>query len=277
MKIANALFIVCMLLSAMSCAQKSGKPKTKKPVVANTFHSKLIRESVFTDVIEITDSDFVTNGEDFLFTKPIPPATKIPVVFVSAPIPLNLLSTIYPQFSSVIVITPNWTYYDEVFKNQPEAGCAEPSASSVIYEFKREGGKVMKDSIVNASGFPEMKYSNPYQLKNKEQVIYFSEIYGSVCCPRDPQWDNPQTREEFVKYFEGENKVKIAGTYVNPQGDEGEAEFYYTLPNLTNQLRLKFIKERKYSRILNKEAKKIASVPRIYTPIILEIGDRKAI
>lgn len=267
-----------MSLSTLSCAQKSDKPNpSNKLAVANTFHSKLIRDSVFTDVIEITDRDLVSNGNDFLFTKPIPPATKIPVVFVSAAIPINLLPTIYPQFNSVIVITPNWTHYDEVFKNQSEIACAEPSASSVIYEFKRENGKVMKDSIVNLNGFPEMKYGKPYQLKTNERLIYFSESYGSGCCPKDPQWDNSQTREEFVKRFESDNQIKIGGTYINPQGDEGEAEFYYSLVQLSNNLRLKFIKERTYSRILNKETKKIKILPGIYTPFILQIDTMKAI
>jgi len=267
-----------MSLSTLGCAQKSDKPDTaKNPTVVNMFHSEIIRDSVFTDVIEITDRDLVTNGRDYLFTKSIPKETKIPVVFISAAVPINLLSTIYPEFKSIIVITPNWTYYNEALQSQPGGVCAEPSASSVIYEFKRENGKVMKDSIVNLSGFPEMKYGKNHQLKTKERLIYFSEIYGSVCCPKDPQWDNSQTREEFVKRFESDNQIKIGGTYINPQGDEGEAEFYYSLVQLSNNLRLKFIKERTYSRILNKETKKIKNLPGIYTPFILHIDNMKLI
>lgn len=101
----------------------------------------------------------MTKRTDYIFNVSIPKSEKIPILFVSARVPLKILSEIYPEFLQLIVITPNWTYYDEVANQIPsDVGCAEPLASSIIYEFNRENGKFQKDSLIIMGGFPVMKF-----------------------------------------------------------------------------------------------------------------------
>lgn len=101
----------------------------------------------------------VRNNDKYLFNVEIPKSEEIPVLFVSARIPLEILSGIYPDFPKLIVIAPNWNLYDEVAKQMPsDIGCAEPRTSTVIYEFNRESKTLLKDSIIVMDTFPEMRF-----------------------------------------------------------------------------------------------------------------------
>ncbi|MCH5597481.1 hypothetical protein [Niabella ginsengisoli] len=135
------------------------KAVPEENVEANTFHSERIRDTVFKDVIEITEKHIEINNGKYIFKAVIPKSTETPVLFVQDQVPLDVLPGMYPQFKRLIVITPNWTFYDETLSNQPkDIDCAEPIASSVVYEFNRENGTIQKDSIVIMGGFPEMKF-----------------------------------------------------------------------------------------------------------------------
>lgn len=263
---------LALLLSftfAFSCAQKNEKPE----ITSHTPRVKI--DSVFTDVIEITDRNIETNGTDYLFTIPISKKIEKPVVFISDKVPVHLLPSIYPEFKKLTVIVPNWVFYDQASDNSAEGGyCAEPIASSIIYEFDRTSGKLQKDSLVMMGGFPEMEFGKPYQLKNKELAIYYQEYFGSVCCPRDPQMDNTPTREAFISMFEKQHHTKITNTYSQLRGREGEVSFYYTLEGLSNQLKLRFIVDRNFYRIVNRHSKEISKQPTIYTPTVLEVNER---
>ncbi|MFB9077964.1 hypothetical protein ACFFWB_11215 [Flavobacterium procerum] len=259
-----------IFLSLQSCAQKTDKLKSEK-----LYHSEKIKDSIFENVIEITGRNIESNGIDYLFNVSISKNIKTPILFISERVPLKLLPTIYPEFSKLIVVVPNWTYYDEVSQNQPKGGCAEPMASSIIYEFNSENGKLQKDSLVIMGGFPEMKMAKRTTLSNTEIEIFYTESYGSSCCPKDLQWDNKPTREEFIDYFEKENNVKIKNTYYESRGKEGEAIFYYPLKELPNNLILKFILERDFYRIINRHTKDIIKIPKIYTPSVIDISSNR--
>ncbi len=243
-------------------------------LTSSICYSQKISDKYFENVIEITDKNVVTNRSDFLFDVAIPVDSKTPIVFVSAKVSQKLLSGIYPELTRIIVISPNWNYYDENSKQKLPEGviCAEPMASSVIYEFKRQNGKVLKDSLVLMGSFPEMKIVSPPKIKANQTLIYFTEGFGSRCCPKDLQWENSPKREEFVANFERENKTKIGNTYVEYRGKEGESNYYYTLNNLSNELKLRFILERNFYRIINRHLKDIIKYPRIFTPIVLEVN-----
>jgi len=237
-----------------------------------------MNDSTFKNVIQISDNTVSTNGKDYLFDIAISDTVKTPVIFVQAEIPLNLLNGIYPTFSKIIVIVPNWTYYKGVSSQKLPKGikCAEPMASSIIYEFKRENGKFLKDSLIimGGKGFPEMEFNNNL-IENSDKKVYYSERYGSDCCPRDQQLDNKPTREEFIIFFEKENSVKIIDTYQEMRGKEGEIVYYYSLKGLSNKLKLKFILERSFYRIINRKTKDIEKIPRIYTPTtIISLNNR---
>lgn len=245
-------------------------------LVVNFCYSQKISDKYFENVIEITDKNVVTNGSDFLFDVAIPEESKTQVLFVSAKVSQKLLSGIYPEFSRIIVVSPNWNYYDEISKQKLPKGviCAEPMASSVIYEFKRENGKILKDSLVLMGSFPEMKIVSLPKIKPNQTLVYFTERFGSKCCPKDLQWENSPKREEFIADFESENKTKIGNTYVRYTGKEGESNYYYTLNKLSNELKLRFILERNFYRIVNRHLKDIIKYPRIFTPTILDVNSK---
>lgn len=155
--------IISVLFAFYACANKTPKvtenQSLQKNTSAHTFYSKRIRDSIFYNVIEITDNDVVKNGTKYLFNVEIPKSEETPVLFVSARIPLEILSGIYPEFPKLIVIAPNWNLYDEVAKQMPsDIGCAEPRTSTVIYEFNRENKMLLKDSIIVMDTFPEMRF-----------------------------------------------------------------------------------------------------------------------
>ena len=124
----NTISILFTFLSILSCAQKTEKINTE-----NLYSSEKIKDSIFENVIEITDRNIESNGIDYLFTIPISQDVETPILFISEKVPLKLLPTIYPEFSKLIVIVPNWTYYEEVSKDLPkDVDCAEPMASSIV-------------------------------------------------------------------------------------------------------------------------------------------------
>ncbi len=152
------LLLAFVFQSCENKTQKNNKKQLQKTAKNNTFHSEKIRDSIFENVIEITDKDVTTKETDYTFNVSIPKSEKTPILFVSARVPLKILSEIFPEFPKLVVISPNWTYYDEVATQIPsDVGCAEPIASSIIYEFNRENGKLQKDSLVIMGGFPVMK------------------------------------------------------------------------------------------------------------------------
>lgn len=155
--------IISLFFGCCACENKTPKAidnqSLQKNTSANIFHSERIRDSIFYNVIEITDNDVVKNNDKYLFNVEIQKSEEIPVLFVSARIPLEILSGIYPDFPKLIVIAPNWNLYDEVAKQMPsDIGCAEPRTSTVIYEFNRESKTLLKDSIIVMDTFPEMRF-----------------------------------------------------------------------------------------------------------------------
>lgn len=153
------LIFIILAFVFQSCEYKTPKKMDNKPmrkdVQKNTFHSERIRDTIFENVIEIDDKNVILNKTDYHFNVSIPKSEKTPVIFVSAKVPLEVLADIYPELPNLIVIAPNWNFYEE---NSKHTGCHEPIASSVIYEFNRENGKQMKDSIVIMGGFPKMNF-----------------------------------------------------------------------------------------------------------------------
>lgn len=154
--------IVCTCLLSCKNKQRPEIPKQAKPqagVILRAEHSAdkpSVLDTVFYDVIEIESEDMLAKGDSIILTKTIPPDIKTPVIYISPRVPLKILPWIYPQFERKIVITPNWVYFQEVAKSAPPGGCAEPCASVVIYEFKKEGNKMMKDSTVMMCSYPEI-------------------------------------------------------------------------------------------------------------------------
>ncbi|WP_313383329.1 hypothetical protein [Chishuiella sp.] len=252
----KTIIFLFQLLFICSCTQKTINTEN------DDFHSEIIKEVKFENVIEITDKNIITTKGAFLFDVSIPKTIDLPIIFVQNEVPLKLLSTIYPDFSRLIIITPNWTYYNEMSNMVLPDGiiCAEPIASSVIYEFNQENGKLLKDSLVIMGGFPEMKFiNNKNYLKNNQKKVYYTENYDSI----DYKKDNKSTPEEFITLFERENNINIIDTYKENKRKDKKSNYFYTLEGLSDEMKLKFILERDFQK-----------APKIYTPSILEINDR---
>lgn len=250
------------MLAGNSCCAQQGE---------NEAVSINISDTTYKNVLEITDNDVVTDGKNFLFTRMISRKMDIPVVFVSARVPLDLLTGIYPEFRRITVITPNWEYYDEVARDSP---VGEPIASSVVYLFYRVNETVIKDSLVIMGGFPKMEFAgNPVREKNLLKV-YYREGYGSSCCPRNPGWDLKPGINEFTMDFQAKNKIQIAGTYAACVGKEGEVNYYYEFKGLSDQLKLKFIVDRASLLSNGNRLKKTNLIRGIYTPVEVMINER---
>ena len=176
----NKLFIFFIFFSNYNFAQKTDKIKTE-----NTFHSEIIKNSFFDDVIEISDKNVFTDRINYFFNISIPKSkdAKESILFIETKIPLNLLPSIYPEHSKLIVIVPNWTYYSKNLNRKLPKGilCDEPMASSIIYEFNRENGKLLKDSLIimGGKGFPEMKFKKQINL-NENEIEFIINLYEYV-------------------------------------------------------------------------------------------------
>ncbi|MCG9791209.1 hypothetical protein [Flavobacterium algicola] len=154
----NLTLLIILLFFVQSCKNESQKVN-KSIMQSNKFHSDKIRDSIFENVIEITDADVMYQGTNYIFNVTIPEMNETPILYVSTRVPQEILSRIYPNFQSLIVISPNWNYYDEVSKELgASVSYAEPRTSTIIYEFNREGGIIKKDSIIMMDTFPEIKF-----------------------------------------------------------------------------------------------------------------------
>ena len=119
-----------------------------------------------------------------------------------------------------------------------------------------------------------MEFVSSIQTPIHKIKIYYTEEYASVCCPKDMQWDNKPTREEFVHTFENKYDVNLEDTYVEQIGREGEVRYYYSMKNLSNPLKLNFIVKRTFSRNLTKNNFSGKKSSTIYTPILIDKSNR---
>ncbi|OPB88025.1 hypothetical protein BAS06_12630 [Elizabethkingia miricola] len=267
-----------ILLACANCKQMPVQSATALP-------SPQWLAKTYKHVIMIEDEHMVKLGENYLIDIPIqekPDSTY--VFFLNAGIPVEQLkkpSSFYPFINEFILIVPDRKYYKIIAEEASKQGIQiEPLVTNNYYHIIRNGGEVKTDSThISGNGHPHISYTEPEVPKGMLQV-YYTDSYGSVCCPRDPKWDTKQDDASFIKEFEKNKKVKIADTYQQNNGKEGEHAIYYTLSGLTSLQRLDFILEKQYQRTVNKEAKDIQFSGRIFTPYSVKIekeGFRKMI
>ncbi|WP_454060282.1 hypothetical protein [Elizabethkingia ursingii] len=224
----------------------------------------------------IEDEHMVKLGENYLVDIPIQEKPdSVYVFFLNADIPVERLkkpNSFYPFINEFILIVPDRKYYKIIAEEASKQGIIiEPLVTNNYYHITRNGGEVKTDSIhISGNRHPQTIYAEPEVLKDMLQV-YYTDSYGSVCCPRDPKWDSKQDDASFIKEYEQNKKVKIKDTYSQNNGKEGEHATYYTLSGLTSLQRLNFILEKDYQRIVNKETKDIQFSARIFTPHFVKI------
>ena len=266
-----------ILLACVSCKQI--------PVQSATISPPQWLAKSYSNVVLIKHQHVAKRDKNYLIGLPIQGKPDSTYVFMlDADVPIDLFKkskNFYPSINDFIIIVPDQEYYQRVAEEASKTGIQlEPVETNTYYHITRKAGEVKMDSIhISGNTNPRIKYIIPINPKDMLQV-YYTDSYGSVCCPRDPKWDSKQDDVSFIKEFEKNKKVKITDTYQQNNGKEGEHAIYYTLSGLTPLQHLDFILEKQYQRTVNKEAKDIQFSGRIFTPHFVKIekeGFRKMI
>ncbi len=269
MKIKAFFLYISILITWVSCKQIPVQSATGSPPPNWLGKS-------YKNVIMIEDEHMVKLGENYLVDIPVQEKPdSVYVFFLNADIPVERLkkpNSFYPFINEFILIVPDRKYYKIIAEEASKQGIIiEPLVTNNYYHITRNGGEVKTDSThISGNGHPQIIYAEPEVPKDMLQV-YYTDSYGSVCCPRDPKWDSKQDDASFIKEYEQNKKVKIGDTYSQNNGKEGEHSIYYTLSGLTSLQRLNFILEKDYQRIVNKETKDIQFSARIFTPHFVKI------
>ncbi len=230
----------------------------------------------YNNVVEIETKHVARSGEHILIDIPLAayPDSSY-VFFLNAAVPVERLvkyEGFYPAVKEFIVIVPDWEFYEKLAADATKNGITlEPATTNLYYHILREEDNVKVDSIrISGDGHPKLEFQKPIAPKDM-LVVYRTESYGSVCCPRDPRWDIADQDPTFIKAFEQRNKVRIRSRYRQNNGKEGEYSIFYTLPGLSVQQRLNFILEKRSQWIVNKETKDSTFQPQVFTPQLVPI------
>ena len=239
--------------------------------ITQTLFSQTALNTVFKDAVAIDNENVATNGFDYILNVvlEIPNQKELVIANNASMLPNKILfhSSLVNRFNSVTVISPDWVYYKAV-SSIKDVNCAEPSPSFRVYKIiKGPQNKISIDSTITYRGtFPTIEYRKSKETAQDKLLIYYTENWGSICCPKDPKWDRIKEIEAFKKQFRNyESK-----TYLKNRGKEGEHEYYYTLEKLELKDRLNFIlKSRSYDEKPN--TKKLS--PELYFPYYISNYD----
>ena len=211
------------------------------------------KDKVFDDVILIKDENVFQSGELILIDIPLKINSGESLIFYNAShIPNKLFfdrKVFLPQIDEFTLISPDKEYYKSVreFANRIK-GCAEPIKTDKFYFVKRDAAKW--DSVsLNAENYPVVTFKNLHTtIPEKSIVSYYSEHFGSTCCPRDKKWnlfekDNLASYSSLLQELKNENIV-VKEVYSLSYGKEGEHLLFYPLKELSNEQKLIFIKKK---------------------------------
>lgn len=222
-----------------------------------------INDKSFDNVINIGEKDIRNVDKHYIFGLPISKESqKTPVIFLGKKMSSDLLSTIYPEFEKIIVITSNYF-------RKPSSG--KPTESSIIYEFTRKNRLVQKDSLVLKDGFPEMNFAKPLELKKNEKQIFFSENVGYKSDSISKKKFIP---ERFIKYFKEQKhtNISIGNVYIKSEKDKNNQIYYYTFNTLTDKDMISFIFLNLHMKIPDAHLiKMLPPSPQIFTPQVIDI------
>lgn len=267
--------LIILPMMALSCKSKIAAHQSIPPYsLADTVKPDWYRE--YYGRVVMIDNDFVTQKDGNYFVdlplQIVPDSTY--VFFLSTKIPVELLkksNEFYPDLQHFVLIVPDWKFYGEVAEEASKNGmCIEPATTNFYYSIKREDGMVKVDSL-RLSGLdnPRLDFVKPISPKGM-LTIYRRDGYGSVCCPRDPKWDNADKDELFLRDFEHRSHLKVTkGRYVQMEGKEGEKSIYYTLPGLSSAQRLEFLANKYAQWIANKDTGTRTIIPQLFAPQII--------
>ena len=207
-----------------------------------------INDTIFKNVVLIEEEDIVKSQEDYLVDVVLDfKSNHIPIIFNYSRVSKHFFLDRFLKHKSLILITPDWDFYNKVAKEaNAMGGCIEPATTNIIYQRKYFENKPKIDSIRVSGNQPKLIFTE--RLKNLESddniIFYHSESFGSSCCPRDPRRNMIKTLNAYISSFEEKNDIKIGNVYKRITGKEGEHTLYFTLSNLNKQQKISFLKGR---------------------------------
>ncbi len=256
--------------SSKGAQQANGNYQADMPSTASWLKEE------YSNVVEIEQKHVAQSGDNFLVDIPL---TEHPdsgyVFFLNAAMPIGKLAKLegfYPGIKELIIIVPDWKFYEQVAADATKNGIVlEPATTNLYYHVIRDEDSIKVDSIrISGDGHPKLRYQTPAVPKDM-LLVYRTESYGSVCCPKDPRWEIADEDPAFIKEFEQRYQTHITKTYRQNNGKEGEYTVFYTLPKLTTTQRLNFIIEKRSQWIVNKATKDLVFQPQIFTPQLVAI------
>lgn len=238
-------------------------------LLLHNLNGQTIRDSIFNNVIPIERADVSTNGNDFLIDIPIK-SQKEPIIIFNqdARIPLKMLferkSFLYEQNEIILM--------ESAYLRNPSKATEKVAPSIILYHIQRENSidyKVDSLQLVWIYTCPITINYKKSELKENEVKYFFQECYGSTCCPRDPNWDFQQERNEMKNNFNKKYNVSVyQNVYRQILGRESEHCDYYTLSDLTNEQKIAYFRTPK--PIPNSHLKDFDFSPIIILPKIID-------
>jgi len=228
--------------------------------------SQPVDNQSYNDVYVIKDDQVSQKGNHYLLDLPIRETEDAVVLYNASTIPNELFwksPFCYPKQKEITLIV-------NVSPDVPGTVCIgeEPVAEFNVYTIKRTGEGTMVDStrVYNVTISEKM----PAPLSDKEMHYYFTESYGSSCCPTDPKWETAMRAELYLKEFETTHDSSVGSVLSRITGKEGEHAIFYGLDNLAGEELLDFIIGRMHSIVPNRHLKKYVFDPMLFTASIAE-------
>lgn len=206
------------------------------------------KDKVFDQVILINDENVFRSGKLILINIPIKiDNRKELILFNASHLPNKLFfdkNVFLPRVNKFTLIAPDNEYYSSVAKWATRmGGCIEPVKKDKFYFVNRN--EIKWDSIsLDSSDYPIVNFKNQ-QIAENEIVSYYSERFGSICCPRDKKRD--YLKDNANAYFFQKLKDKgiaVKNNYSCCFGKEGEYSAFYPLKEFSVEQKLIFINNR---------------------------------
>lgn len=206
------------------------------------------KDRVFDQVIMINDENVFQSGKLILIDIPVKIDDRKELIFYNAShIPNKLFfdkEVFLPGINKFTLIAPDKEYYDGVrdFANKIK-GCAEPMRTDKFYFVNRN--EIKWDSVsLNSSDYPTVRFKN-HQIAKNGIISYYSEGFGSVCCPRDRKREYLRDNGNAVFFQKLKDKgIAVKESYSCCFGKEGEHSTFYPLKEFSNEQKMVFIKYR---------------------------------
>lgn len=228
----------------MSVNSTCSSNKTTKPLAEGKPRPDWLK-SVYQNTVMIDESNCSMLDGTYLIDQPIyfHPDSSV-IFFVSAKLPAEFFRNVdefYPELKTFTLAIPDHDYYEQVAIDASKKGIVlEPVPTNYYYHITRQDDQVIIDQYHLSGEQPKLNYVTPKIFKNN-LVVYRTESYGSICCPKDEKRILEKEDEDFVRNYEIEHGVRILGNYRQINGKEGEHHNYYTLKNLDIHQRVAFL------------------------------------